>query len=238
MEPLAAPKGSPPVALHQADIGTTETTAPLSKRKKISSPFALPVTDGDSGPWFCCSEYSPARFGHVAGDSSVECGPDHRNRSIPLPFERDASGTAYLVSPLACPTVGPELPQPCPGRRQLLSADLPRSQLRIPPAAVPLRGSPAAADRALYAGPMIKWPTSSFSDFPALRPTLATSRAKSRMGWFCCCRRPPKRISSRIGDSKWPYVAAFELLAGVVPCRALTGGSDSPQCHFPDRPPM
>ncbi|KRX77142.1 hypothetical protein T06_5333 [Trichinella sp. T6] len=51
MEPLAAPKGSPPVALHQADIGTTETTAPLSKRKKICSPFALPVTDSDRLAW-------------------------------------------------------------------------------------------------------------------------------------------------------------------------------------------
>ncbi|KRZ53704.1 hypothetical protein T02_1977 [Trichinella nativa] len=98
MEPLAAPKGSPPVALHQADI--------------VIVWLGIPSSPGDSGPWFCCSEYSPARFGHVTGDSSVECGPDHRSRSIPLPFERDASGTAYLVSPLACPTVGPELVQP------------------------------------------------------------------------------------------------------------------------------
>ncbi|XP_003382296.1 hypothetical protein Tsp_09136 [Trichinella spiralis] len=221
MEPLAAPKGSSSVALRQADISTTETTAPLSKRKKISSPFALPVTGvpsspGDSGPWFCCSEYSPARFGHVAGDSPVECDPDHRNRSIPLPSERDASGTAYLVSPPACPglnliVIG--LPQPCPGRRQLLSADLPRSQLRIPPAAVPIRGSPAAADGALYARPMIKWPTSSLSDFPALRPTSSTSRAKSRMGWFRCFRRQLKRISSRIGNSQWPYVASMQRLS-------------------------
>ncbi|KRX59214.1 hypothetical protein T09_9401 [Trichinella sp. T9] len=51
MEPLTAPKTSPLVALSQVDSGTTETTAPLSKRKEISSLFALPVTDGDCPAW-------------------------------------------------------------------------------------------------------------------------------------------------------------------------------------------
>ncbi|KRX13523.1 hypothetical protein T07_5988 [Trichinella nelsoni] len=51
MEPLAAPKGSPPVALRHAESDTTETTAPLSKRREISSPFTLPATEGDCPAW-------------------------------------------------------------------------------------------------------------------------------------------------------------------------------------------
>ncbi|KRY48073.1 hypothetical protein T03_17231, partial [Trichinella britovi] len=46
MEPPAASKGSPPVDLCYIESGTTETTAPLSKRREISSPFSLPATDG------------------------------------------------------------------------------------------------------------------------------------------------------------------------------------------------
>ncbi|KRY65483.1 hypothetical protein T4A_10176 [Trichinella pseudospiralis] len=46
MEPLAASKGSPPVDFCQVESGTTETTAPLSKKRGTSSPFSLPTTDG------------------------------------------------------------------------------------------------------------------------------------------------------------------------------------------------
>ncbi|KRZ82994.1 hypothetical protein T08_12376 [Trichinella sp. T8] len=92
--------------------------------------LGVPSSPGDGGPWFRCSEHSPAGFGHVAGDSPVECGPDHCTGSIPLPSMRVASGMAFLVSQPASPTVGPELPQPWPGRPsmrqhcQLFSAGL------------------------------------------------------------------------------------------------------------------
>ncbi|KRY86775.1 hypothetical protein T4D_15256 [Trichinella pseudospiralis] len=46
MEPPAASRGPPPVELCQIESGTTETTAPMSRRREISSSFSLPATDG------------------------------------------------------------------------------------------------------------------------------------------------------------------------------------------------
>ncbi|KRZ81768.1 hypothetical protein T08_3734 [Trichinella sp. T8] len=51
MEPPAASRGSPPVDSCQIESGTTETTAPLSRRREISSPFSLPATDGACPAW-------------------------------------------------------------------------------------------------------------------------------------------------------------------------------------------
>ncbi|KRX59638.1 hypothetical protein T09_4528 [Trichinella sp. T9] len=147
MESFAAPKGLPPVALHQADSATVIVW------------LGVPSSPGDGGPWFRCFEHPTTGFGHVVRDSPVKCGPDHRTESTPLPSVRVASGTAFLVSPPACQTVRPELPQPWSGhrslrqRRQLFSAGLPRSRSHFLPVGVPLRESPNPADRALNGVP-------------------------------------------------------------------------------------
>ncbi|KRY30764.1 hypothetical protein T01_10212 [Trichinella spiralis] len=204
MEPLAAPKGSPPVDLRHVGSGTTETTAPLFKRREISSKFTLPVTEGDCPAWSSViARRRPslvplleARADRVRNRSwgqsrrmwprsphskhsialRVGCKRDGRSRVTSILSKRWAKASTVLARP--------PFPKPVSStalrRPSSISVTLSAHWRAFARVAGSRRQRPRWSS--LDARTRMKRQTNSLSDFPALRPTLATSRAKSRIG--------------------------------------------------------
>ncbi|KRZ01373.1 hypothetical protein T11_15907 [Trichinella zimbabwensis] len=220
MEPSAAPKGSPPVDFRHVESDTTETTAPLSKRRDISCPFTLLRTDDEcpAGSSVIARRRRSlvplfrARAGRVRvrswGQSRrmwprpphskhsvalcVGCKRDGRSRVASSLSKRRAKASTALVRPPF-----PDASSSTVFRRPSSISVTISANCR---ACVRVVGCRRQSSRwsSLHVRPKMKRWTRSPSDFPALRPTSATSRAKSRIGWPFRCRRPPKRTCNWI----------------------------------------